>query len=108
MDREQLFRYYSYNNLEQRGSVVAEYVWIDGSGLQLRSKAKTITHKVNSLADLPDWNYDGSSCYQASTNNSEVIMKPVAYFPDPFRGISYKQQCLLHFGLVTYRSSGLL
>jgi len=33
MDREQLFRYYSYNNLEQRGSVVAEYVWIDGSGL---------------------------------------------------------------------------
>ena len=86
MDREQLFRYYNYQNLEQRGSVVAEYVWIDGSGLQLRSKAKTITHKVNSLADLPDWNYDGSSCYQASTHNSEVIMKPVAYYPDPFRG----------------------
>lgn len=86
MDREQLFRYYNYQNLEQRGSIVAEYVWIDGSGLQLRSKAKTITHKVNSLADLPDWNYDGSSCYQASTHNSEVIMKPVAYYPDPFRG----------------------
>ena len=86
MEREQLFRYYSYQDLNQRGSVIAEYVWIDGSGLQLRSKAKTITHKVNSLADLPDWNYDGSSCYQASTHNSEVIMKPVAYYPDPFRG----------------------
>ena len=63
MDREQLFRYYSYNNLEQRGSIIAEYVWIDGTGLNVRSKAKTITKPVNSLADLPEWNYDGSSCY---------------------------------------------
>jgi len=86
MDREQLFRFYNYNNLEQRGSIIAEYVWIDGTGLNLRSKAKTITKPVNSLADLPEWNYDGSSCYQASTHNSEVIMKPVAYYPDPFRG----------------------
>ena len=52
----------------------------------MRSKAKTITKPVTSLKDLPDWNYDGSSCYQASTHNSEVIMKPVAYYPDPFRG----------------------
>jgi len=86
MEREQLFRFYNYNNLEQRGSTIAEYVWIDGSGLTLRSKAKTITKPINSLADLPDWNYDGSSTYQASTHNSEVIMKPVAYYPDPFRG----------------------
>ena len=86
MDKDQLFRYYNYNNLEQRGSIIAEYIWIDGSGLTLRSKAKTITRPVNSLADLPDWNFDGSSTYQASTHNSEVIMKPVAYYPDPFRG----------------------
>ena len=65
---------------------IAEYVWIDGSGLGTRSKAKTIDHKVKSLADLPNWNYDGSSTYQALTHNSEVIMKPVAYYPDPFRG----------------------
>jgi len=43
MEREQLFRIYSYQNLEQRGSIIAEYVWIDGTGLNLRSKAKTIT-----------------------------------------------------------------
>jgi glutamine synthetase len=40
---------------------------------------------VQSLSDLPEWNYDGSSTYQATTENSEVILKPVAYFRDPFR-----------------------
>jgi glutamine synthetase len=34
---------------------------------------------------LPDWNFDGSSCNMATTENSEVICKPVAIFPDPFR-----------------------
>lgn len=86
MEKDALFGFYNFNNLEQRGSIIAEYVWIDGSGLTLRSKARTLTSKVNSLADLPDWNYDGSSTYQAATSNSEVIMKPVAYYPDPFRG----------------------
>ena len=57
---------------------IAEYIWIDGSGLGTRSKAKTIDHKVNSLADLPNWNYDGSSTYQALTHNSEVII--IAWF----------------------------
>lgn len=54
----------------------------------VRSKARTIAgvQKITSLKQLPEWNYDGSSCYQASTQNSEIIMKPVAFFPDPFRG----------------------
>jgi glutamine synthetase len=39
-----------------------------------------------SIADIPEWNYDGSSTYQATTESSEVILKPVYYFPDPFRG----------------------
>jgi len=30
-------------------------------------------------------NYDGSSCYQATTDESEVILKPVAMYKDPFR-----------------------
>lgn len=85
-DTQQFFRFYNdLSHLSQRGNSVAEYVWIDGSGLTLRGKAKTVTKKINTLEDLPDWNYDGSSCYQASTHNSEVIMKPVAFYPDPFR-----------------------
>jgi glutamine synthetase len=64
MEREQLFRFYNnLNHLEQRGSSIAEYVWIDGTGLNLRSKAKTVTKQIKSLEDLPEWNYDGSSCY---------------------------------------------
>ena len=64
MDQIQLFNFYSnVRHLPQGDSVMAEYVWIDGSGITLRSKAKTITHPVKTLADCPDWNYDGSSCY---------------------------------------------
>jgi glutamine synthetase len=64
---------------------MAEYVWIDGTGINLRSKSRSLSHKVNSLADIPEWNYDGSSTYQASTFNSEVLLVPIAYFYDPFR-----------------------
>ena len=71
-------------SLEQNGKVIAEYIWIDGSG-SMRAKCRTLDKKPASIADLPDWNFDGSSCYQATTENSEIIMKPVAMFPDPFR-----------------------
>ena len=65
--------------------IVAEYIWVDGAG-DLRSKARTLPNPVQNVSELPEWNYDGSSCFQASTENSEIIMKPVFFFPDPFRG----------------------
>jgi len=76
-----------YMDLELDGqNVQAEYVWIGGSGGDLRCKTKTICKpKVESLADLPVWNYDGSSTGQAPGKDSEVYLKPVAYYPDPFR-----------------------
>lgn len=40
--------------------------------------------------DLPLWNFDGSSTGQASTGSSDVIIRPVAIFNDPFRGAPHK------------------
>ena len=73
------------NELPQNGKCIAEYIWIDGA-FGIRSKTRTLDKKPTSISEIPNWNYDGSSCYQAPTNNSEIIIKPVAMFPDPFRG----------------------
>lgn len=35
--------------------------------------------------DLPIWNFDGSSTYQAEGSNSDIYLYPVALYPDPFR-----------------------
>jgi len=74
------------SHIDQGGRIVAEYIWLDGSGIKLRAKCRSLDHKITKLADIPEWNYDGSSTDQAVTENSEVILKPVAYFADPFRG----------------------
>jgi glutamine synthetase len=68
-----------------KGACIAEYIWIDGAGV-LRAKCKTLDSKPSYIEGFPEWNYDGSSTYQATTENSEVILKPVFAFPDPFRG----------------------
>lgn len=82
---ETLWGWYKLDNLDQRGKVIAEYIWIDGTDHTVRSKQRTLQKKVESLADLPEWNYDGSSTWQAVTGNSEVVLKPIAFYPDPFR-----------------------
>lgn len=68
------------------GVIQAEYVWIGGSGADLRCKSRTLLEPVNSLDDLPVWNFDGSSTGQAPGHDSEVLLYPACYVPDPFRG----------------------
>ena len=79
--------------------IYMEYIWLDGNKTQqLRSKTKitngqmgyefeeikeslfkNLTHPV-----VSDWNFDGSSTGQADTSKSELILKPVNIFKDPF------------------------
>ncbi|XP_019234691.1 PREDICTED: glutamine synthetase nodule isozyme-like isoform X2 [Nicotiana attenuata] len=59
---------------------------IDGSGMNLRSKARTLQYPVTDPSQLPKWNYDGSSTDQAPGDDSEVILYPQAIYKDPFRG----------------------
>ncbi|PQQ15455.1 glutamine synthetase nodule isozyme [Prunus yedoensis var. nudiflora] len=65
--------------------IIAEYIWIGGSGIDIRSKARTLPAPVCDPSKLPKWNYDGSSTGQAPGKDSEVILYPQAIFRDPFR-----------------------
>lgn len=66
-----------------------EYIWIDGAG-GMRSKNRILNvHSLKcgdtpSLDQIPVWNFDGSSTGQATTDSSEVILKPMSIFNDPF------------------------
>ena len=69
--------------------VQCEYIWIDADG-KTRSKTRTVEAKktIEGASGLPNWTYDGSSTGQAPGDDSEVILKPKAVFPDPFRPVA--------------------
>ena len=69
----------------------AEYIWLDGAmpTQKLRSKTRIVAlAEKNSLAatDFPGWSFDGSSTYQASGSDSDLILQPVNFVDDPIRG----------------------
>ena len=75
-----------YQDLASRGKVIAEYVWLGGTGFDMRCKSRTLESVPATPEEAPWWNYDGSSTGQAPGHDSEVLLKPVAIYNDPFRG----------------------
>lgn len=60
-----------------------EYLWLDGKNT-IRSKTKVTDLNYNTINEVPNWNYDGSSTYQASTESSEVFLYPIKLYKNPF------------------------
>lgn len=76
--------YYNYMKLDTGDKVLATYIWIDGTGQDLRCKTRTLDLSPSGPDDLPVWNFDGSSTGQSSGHDSDIYMKPVSIFRDPF------------------------
>ncbi|EEF22913.1 glutamine synthetase plant, putative, partial [Ricinus communis] len=53
---------------------LVDFFVIGGSGMDMRSKARTLPGPVSDPSKLPKWNYDGSSTGQAPGEDSEVIL----------------------------------
>ncbi|XP_068727883.1 uncharacterized protein [Montipora capricornis] len=74
-----------YKTLDQGERVQVMNVWIDGTGESMRCKTKTVESEPLTPEDLPVWNFDGSSTYQAEGFNSDLYLRPGTLFRDPFR-----------------------
>lgn len=68
-----------------------EYIWLDGykPTQGLRAKTRVAENFSGKLEDCPVWAFDGSSTEQATGGNSDLLLKPVAIFPDPDRKNGY-------------------
>lgn len=68
-----------------------EYIWLDGYSptQSLRSKTQVRDNFGGTLAECPMWSFDGSSTEQASGDDSDCLLKPVAIYPDPDRDNAY-------------------
>ncbi|CAB3221431.1 unnamed protein product [Arctia plantaginis] len=65
--------------------ILATYVWIDGSGINMRCKDRVLDCVPYCPEAAPFWSFDGSSTGLATTTNSDTSLRPVAVYRDPFR-----------------------
>jgi glutamine synthetase len=78
--------------------ICLEYIWIDGNDT-MRSKNRIIntnstnlvkngvysfSYSIFNLSQVPLWNFDGSSTNQATGKDSDIILKPVKMYKNPF------------------------
>src|SRR5262249_55248814 len=72
----------------------AEYIWLDGATPTQRPRSKTriVALPENervTLEAFPTWSFDGSSTYQAAGHDSDLILKPANFIPDPLPGAGH-------------------
>lgn len=68
---------------------ITDYIWLDAEG-EFRSKTRTFNYQINTLNDIPNWNYDGSSTGQCHPDgNTEIILKPVYFIRDFLRNTKF-------------------
>ena len=88
---------------------IVDYVWLDGH-TRLRSKTRVLKRRdllstsdsnILYLFQIPEWNYDGSSTYQANNHLSEIILKPQALFKCPFKQGAYIVMCDTYYSDMT-------
>jgi glutamine synthetase len=73
-----------------------DYIWLDGYTPvpNLRTKCQIKEYdSFPTLADLPEWGFDGSSTQQADGSDSDCVLKPVAVFPDATREFGALVMC---------------
>ena len=81
-----------------------EYIWLDGYTPLASLRSKTTIKEFSGfpkLTDLPVWGFDGSSTQQAEGKSSDIVLKPVAVYPDSTRknGVLVMCETFLHTGV---------
>ena len=80
---------------------ILEYVWIDADGgMRSKNRVANIDDACNEHCILSDrarweWSFDGSSTGQATGTDSDVILRPVALYRNPFYNANHAQLSLL-------------
>ncbi|XP_055371233.1 glutamine synthetase 1, mitochondrial-like [Condylostylus longicornis] len=90
LDKKILNRYRRLQIPENKIQVT--YLWIDGiSNIRIKDKIidcipqQALDNRFGEVDDLPVWQYDGGSTYQASADNSDVVLIPKVIYKDPFK-----------------------
>ena len=68
--------------LSTRGKVLATYIWLGGSGSDLREATKVLSFRPSCPEEVPLWTCDGTATGQ---EDAVVYLKACSVHPDPIR-----------------------